>query len=236
MIHIAICDDEKIILDHIKQFVSNYFCRKNIEKRISLFSSGAELLQSGEEPDILFLDIQMGQMDGMETARKMRSQGYRGEIIFITILKEMVFDSFEVRAFDYLLKPLQEKEFEHTMERLLSTLKRAEEGKLLIQRGNEDYIVSFDEIRYCEVIDRKIYLYLDSGEIMDYYDRMNHLTKKLDARFYRCHRSYLINLRYLESYQNGFAHMAGGGKIPVSRSHSREFSQVVLAYMKEWRI
>ena len=178
----------------------------------------------------------MGQMDGMETARKMRSQGYRGEIIFITILKEMVFDSFEVRAFDYLLKPLKEKEFEHTMERLLSVLKRADERKLLIQRGNEDYIVSFDAIRYCEVIDRKIYLHLDSGEIMDYYGRMNDLVEKLDARFYRCHRSYLINLWYLESYQKGFVHMTGGDKIPVSRSHCREFSQVVLAYMKEWRI
>ena len=54
MIHIAICDDEKVILNHINQFVSDFFFRKNIEKRISLFSSGAELIQSGEQPDILF--------------------------------------------------------------------------------------------------------------------------------------------------------------------------------------
>ncbi len=85
---------------------------------------------------------------------------------------------------------------------------------------------------YCEVIDRKIYLNLASAEIIDYYERIENLQSKLDDRFFRCHRSYLINLKYLKSYKDGIAYIEGGKEIPVSRLRGREFSSVILQYMK----
>lgn len=236
MLHIAVCDDEKTMLNHLKQLVYDFFHKKKIAIVLSLFSSGEELLQSGQEMDILFLDIQMKQIDGMKTAQKLRERGCKAEIIFITILKEMVFCSFEVRAFDYLLKPVQRKDFDHTLERLMDSMEKAELDKLLIQIGNENHIIRFDEILYCEVIDRKIYLHLDTGNKLEYYDRMDNLAEKLDNRFYRCHRSYMINLQYLESYKRGYACMEGGHEIPVSRLRGKDFSHVVLRFMKEWRI
>ena len=71
-----------------------------------------------------------------------------------------------------------------------------------------------------------------SGEVVDYYERIEKLETKLDGRFFRCHRSYLINLKYLKSYKNGTAYMEGGKAVPVSRLRSREFSGVILQYMK----
>ena len=235
MIYIAICDDEKIILERIRQFVQDFFRAKNIQVRISLYLSGEELLRSERQMDILFLDIQMGKMDGMETGRRMRGRGFRGEILFITILKEMVFRSFEVRPFDYLLKPLDRETFDSTMERLLAVMKRSETGKLFVQRGQEKLIISLQEIVYCEVIDRKIYLHLSTGEVVDYYEKMNQLVNRLDDRFYQCHRSYLVNLQHIQGFRNGTAFMRGGYEVPVSRLRRKEFSGVVLHYMKEWR-
>jgi Response regulator of the LytR/AlgR family len=235
LIYIAICDDEKIILERIRQFVQDFFRTKNIQVRISLYLSGEELLRSERQIDILFLDIQMGKMDGMETARRMRGQGFRGEILFITILKEMVFRSFEVRPFDYLLKPLDRETFDSTMERLLAVMKQSETGKLFVQRGQEKLIISFQEIVYCEVIDRKIYLHLSTGEVVDYYEKMNQLVNRLDDRFYQCHRSYLVNLQHIQGFRNGTVSMRGGYEVPVSRLRRNEFSGVVLHYMKEWR-
>ena len=193
-------------------------------------------MDSGKDIDILFLDIQMKQLNGIETARKIRSKGYKGFLIFITVLKEMVFQSFEVQPFDYLLKPIKYDNFQKTMERLLLSMKSADKENLLIQRGSESSIVSFGEIIFCEIIDRKVYLHLKSAEVIDYYDRIDNLEKKLDNRFFRCHRSYLINLQYLISYKNGFAHMEENHQIPVSRLRSKEFSNVILQYMKEWRL
>lgn len=235
MIHVAICDDEKVVLDQLRVLVSDFFLGKNMEVCIDSYLSGEELLNSSRRIDLLFLDIQMGKMDGMGAARVLRGRNYRGILIFITVLKEMVFESFEVGAFAYLLKPISRAEFQKTMERLVQSLKGGEGESLLIRRGSESRILSFEEIVYCEVIDRKVYLHLRSGEICDYYNKMDRLEAELDGRFFRCHRSYLVNLQYLNSYKNSVAYLMGNHAIPVSRLRSSEFSNVILQYMKEWR-
>ena len=232
MIRIAICDDEKHMSDHIRSMVSDFFRKKNQEISLHMFSSGEELLSYNGHINILFLDIQMKGMDGMETARKLRADQFQGFLVFITVLKEMVFQSFEVQAYDYLVKPVDEKQFEKTMERLYASMQNASEDSLLVQKGYEGRIIPKDEIVFCEIIDRKIYLNLASGEVVDYYERIEKLETKLDNRFYRCHRSYLINLKHLKGYKNGTAYMDNGKEIPVSRLRSKEFSGVVLQYMK----
>ena len=131
MIRIAICDDEKHMADHIKEMVSDFFHKKNREISIRTFLSGEDLLSHDGQIDILFLDIQMKGMDGMETARKLRASKFQGFLIFITVLKEMVFQSFEVQAYDYLVKPVEEKQFEKTMERLFTSMQnRSEERRV----------------------------------------------------------------------------------------------------------
>lgn len=236
MIHIAVCDDEKYMSDAIRTMVYDFFRRKNMETVIWQFSGGKELLESDKTIDILFLDIQMKDMDGMETARILRGRKFKGFLIFITVLKEMVFDSFEVQAYDYLVKPIEKKQFEKTMERLFLSMQDSCEANLLIQKGYESSIIPFDDIVFCEIIDRKVYLHLASSETIDYYDRIENLESKLDGRFFRCHRSFLINLKYLKSYKNQTAYMENGTEIPVSRLRSKEFSSVILQYMKEWRL
>ena len=232
MLYIAICDDEKHMSAHIRAFVSDFFRRKNREISIQSFLSGEDLLSYNGQIDILFLDIQMKGMDGIETARKLRDSKFRGFLIFITVLKEMVFQSFEVQAYDYLVKPVEEKQFEKTMERLYTSMQNASEDSLLVQKGYEGRIIREEEIVFCEIIDRKIYLNLASGEVVDYYERIENLETKLDSHFFRRHRSYLINLKHLKGYKNGTACMDNGKEVPVSRLRSKEFSSVVLQYMK----
>ena len=106
MIHIAVCDDEPYMSEQIKALVSEFFRKKNREISLRMFAGGEELLKYGGPIDILFLDIQMKKIDGMETARRLRADRFQGFLIFITVLKEMVFQSFEVQAYDYLVKPV----------------------------------------------------------------------------------------------------------------------------------
>ena len=221
--------------DYIRKMTADFFRGENIDTEILQFSCGEELLKYEKQIDVLFLDIQMKDIDGMETARRLRGRKFRGFLIFITVLREMVFDSFEVQAYDYLVKPIEKRHFEKTMERLVSSMQNADKSNLLIQKGYESRIISLDDIVFCEIIDRKIYLHLVSSEVVDYYDRIEKLETKLDDRFFRCHRSYLINLKYLKSYKNKTAYMEGGKQIPVSRLRSKEFSGVILQYMKKCR-
>ncbi|NBK92118.1 DNA-binding response regulator [bacterium 1XD21-13] len=232
MIRIAVCDDESYMSDHIKEMVCDFFRKKNREISLRTFAGGEELLSYDGQIDILFLDIQMKDMDGMETARKLRAGKFRGFLIFITVLKEMVFASFEVQAYDYLVKPVKKTQFEKTMERLYASMQNAREDSLLVQKGYEGRIIPKGEIVFCEIIDRKIYLNLTSSEVVDYYERIENLETKLGNHFFRCHRSYLINLKHLKGYKNGTAYMDNGREVPVSRLRSKEFSSVVLQYMK----
>lgn len=231
MIRIAICDDEKDMSDAMKAMVSAFFYRKNMEIAISQFPCGEALLKYDKPIDILFLDIQMKGMDGMETARKLREREFKGFLIFVTVLKEMVFASFEVQAYDYLVKPIEENRFRKVMERLFASMQSDGEANLLIQKGYESSIISFEDIVFCEIIDRKVYLHLKTAEVVDFYERIEKLETRLDGRFFRCHRSFLINLQYLKSFKSGVAYMESGEEIPVSRLRSKEFSDVVLRYM-----
>ncbi len=236
MINIAICDDEKYMSDKIRAMVYGFFRKKNKRVAVAQFSSGKELLEYGSAIDILFLDIQMDGIDGMETARKLRRRNFNGILVFITVLAEMVFQSFEVQAYDYLVKPVEEKRFEKTMERIMFAIQDTGKANLLVQNGHETIIIPFKDIIYCEVIDRKVYLHMSSSEVISYYERIGNLEAELDSRFFRCHRSYLVNMQYLKSYRKETAFMADGSSIPVSRLRGREFSNVILNYMKEWRI
>lgn len=236
MLNIAICDDEQSVCDKIKAMVSDFFRRKNMEVAVMQFLNGEELLEYDKGIDVLFLDIQMNGIDGMETARKLRNHKFKGVLIFITVLKEMVFQAFDVQAYDYLVKPIDETHLEKTLERLLESMQNAGEKVLLIQKGQESRIIAFEDIVFCEIINRKMYLHLASSEVIDYYERIEKLETKLDSRFFRCHRSYLLNLKYLKSYKNGTAYMEGGKQVPVSRLRSKEFSDVILQYMKEWSV
>lgn len=177
MIRIGICDDEKYMSDKIRAMVSGFFRERNIEILILQFSGGEELLEYDKQIDILFLDIQMKGIDGVETAKKLRRRNFKGFLIFITVLKEMVFQSFEVQPYDYLVKPVEEQYFEKMMERLLASIKNAREENLLVQKGYESRIVPIGDIVFCEIIDRKIYLHLMSSEVVDYYERIENLEK-----------------------------------------------------------
>jgi len=230
---IAICDDEPNMLYELEKRIYAFFEEKHIEADIALFTSGKALMESGSRPDVLFLDIQMEAPNGYETAVLLRQSGYDGILIFITVLQDYVFDSFAVQAFDYLLKPIQESSFLHTMQRLVKSVQSNRQSHLLIQKGNKWSIIRFCDIVYCEVINRKVYLYLKDGAVIDYYEQIDTLEKKLDRRFFRCHRSYLVNLQYLKSYKPCIASLITGQTIPVSRLRNDAFAAAVLRHMKE---
>ena len=106
MIQIAICDDEPYMINLLSEKISAFFNKENIEINVSCFSSGLDLLSSHQTFHIIFLDIQMNKPNGFETAKRLRANGFDGFLIFVTIMREFVFNAFEVQAFDYLVKPL----------------------------------------------------------------------------------------------------------------------------------
>ncbi len=234
MIRFAICDDERLMAQELAAHLADYMKENSITAySVNSFSDGRAMLESSCGFDVVFLDIRMEQPDGMETARLLRRRGDYSLLVFVTVLKECVFDAFQVEAYDYLLKPLDSACFKRTMDRALRSLERRAAKNIMIQRGTGCEVVPLSEIVYCEVLGRKIYLRKQDGTVIDYYDRLESLERRVDGRFFRCHRSYLVNLDYVRGCQAGQVTLFQGECVPVSRLRERELTRALLRHMKE---
>ena len=144
-----------------------------------------------------------------------------------------MFHAFEVEAYDYLLKPLDSDHFQRTMDRAIRTLAQRAGKSIVIQRGSSCDVVPLTQIVYCEVQGRKVYVHQSNGKIIDYYDNLENFERQMDRRFFRCHRSYLVNLDYVRGCDTGLVTLSQGTQIPVSRLRERNLIQALLHYMKE---
>lgn len=234
MIRFAVCDDEPEMAGALCAEIDAWMQeRKETGYRISCFAGGRALLESPCEFDIVFLDIQMEHPNGMETAKMLRRRSRDTVLIFVTVLKEYVFDAFEVTACDYLMKPLDTSRFHRTMSRAVAACTRRAERSVVIQKGLSCEVILFSQIVYCEVQGRKIYIHQENGAVTDYYDKLEKFERRLDGRFFKCHRSYLVNLDKVCGCRSGQASLSDGSKIPVSRLREHQLTEALLRHMKE---
>lgn len=207
--NIAICDDEENIRIYIRKLIQKQetFCK------ITEFSSGKELLEfqdetNAEEIDILFLDISMGDEDGMTVAKQLRSQM---ESNF-----EQVFAQ-TIREYQYLMAKKKEKQKE-----------------VLVRNGNRTRSVSADDIYYIESSNRKVTLYLRHEKI-EYYDKISSLESELKPDFFRIHKGYLVNIKYVERYDRTEVKMRNGDSLLISKYKYQDFVKRYLEYILEER-
>lgn len=207
--NIAICDDEENIRIYIRKLIQKQetFCK------ITEFSSGKELLEfqdetNAEEIDILFLDISMGDEDGMTVAKQLRSQM---ESNF-----EQVFAQ-TIREYQYLMAKKKEKPKE-----------------VLVRNGNRTRSVSADDIYYIESSNRKVILYLRHEKI-EYYDKISSLESELKPDFFRIHKGYLVNIKYVERYDRTEVKMRNGDSLLISKYKYQDFVKRYLEYILEER-
>ena len=227
---IAICDDEKRICAILAEKVGE-ICP---DAEIMTYASGEELLGADILPDILLLDIKMPGMSGMDVAKTLRDRDWRKILIFITGEEDQVFNSFDLHAFHFLVKPVADEKLKEVLENAVKDLKRSEgeSGKndkyIEIQSGTSHIRVNLSLLLYAEVYDRKTILHM-KNESIEYYGQLSVLESLVGKDFYRIHRSYLVNLKYVERYDRTSVTLKSGDNIPISR---REYDGFLKAYLE----
>ena len=215
--NIAICDDEENIRIYIRKLIQKQepFCK------ITEFSSGKELLEfqdetNAEEIDILFLDIS------------------------VTGYPEYMQEAFSVNAFQYIVKPIQESNFEQVFAQTireyqyLMAKKKEKPKEVLVRNGNRTRSVSADDIYYIESSNRKVTLYLRHEKI-EYYDKISSLESELKPDFFRIHKGYLVNIKYVERYDRAEVKMRNGDSLLISKYKYQDFVKRYLEYILEER-
>lgn len=230
---IAVCDDERLVREDIAQKISLLY--PGIE--VSLFENGMALLESEKKFDIIFLDIQMDGISGMNVARKLRKENSHAILIFITALKEYVFQAFDVDAFHYLVKPFDKVKFYEVLENAIVRCEQErkpfprEEKSISIKSGGITSKVYLRDIIYAEVFNRKIVLHKTDGEL-EFYGKMSALEGELGRDFFRPHRAYLVHLRYVSSYNAANITLENGQTILMAKQKYEEFVKSYFDYTR----
>ncbi len=237
---IAVCDDERKIRVEIGQKIKKLYP----ETEVFLFESGTALLRAPEAFDLIFLDIQMEGINGIDTARKLRGQGSDAVLIFITALKEYVFEAFDVEAFHYLVKPFTNARFFEVLHMAVEKREKerrsvlnhqdasAKEKSILIKTGRTTSKVYVRDILYAEVYNRKITLHMTEGEL-EFYGQIRELEKQLGEAFFRCHRAYLIHLRYVLKYDANSILLENGQTINMAKQKYEAFVKRYFDYARK---
>lgn len=227
---IGICDDEK----NIRELIAIKVKKQYPEAEIMFFRSGEELLLSDKYIDILFLDIQMSGKNGMETARELRKKDNNVILIFVTAVEEYVFQAFDVGAFHYIVKPIDGAKFADVLYRAVDVLnsqsmdvKEQEEKCLMINNGGVHIKVMTEDIVYAEVFNRKVVIHKMNDEI-EYYGKMSDLEAFVGDSFFRPHRAYLINFKYVERYDSTTIYLERGTALMAKQN----YPEFVKKYMK----
>ena len=229
---IAVCDDEMIFCQDLQQKIEQYY--QSMDILVSIFNNPKELLAYIENKtdyfQAVFLDIEMPQMDGMTLAGKLKQINEAIDILFLTSHIEQMEEGYEVNAFRFLTKPVQSDKLNRALKALEE--KQKERRQILIKQDGETHLLQEKEIICIQAENVYLHIYTKEQKFL-VREKIKNMEEQLSRQnFIRVHRSYIISLAAVTSYEKGKVWLKNGMQVPVSRKNDEVFQAGILAYMR----
>lgn len=229
---IAIIEDFKVDSSNLADLIGDYFLHENTSFEIQSFISAEDFFVSWPlDLDIIFIDIQLDRMNGIEAALKIRETNERVVIIFVTNNPQYSLAGYSVEALDYLLKPVSRDFLQNILTKAIRRLGSSTRKYLTIYNKDGYFVVNPMDVNYVEFQNRKIIIHTNSGPIT-YLRTLQYMEEQLPKTFFRCHNAFLINLNAVESVQ-GQNVIVAGKMIPISKHRRKEFIRALTACIGE---
>ena len=222
MVKIGICDDEPEMRKPLRQILEQVLQLQGVEYLISESESGEDLTAgiSCLDIDLLFLDIEMRSLDGIETAKLLRKKGMKGIIIFVTAYPDFVFQGYEVHAFHYILKPYRKEKIEEVLRQALHELDLSKEQYFVIEQKARVIRIPLSRTIAFQSDRRKVEALLEE-DFVAFYGRIDEVCRELPSCFIRIHNRYIVNLNYVTTLEKDRC-ILGSRSFPVSRAFRQE--------------
>lgn len=235
MIKIAFCDDDMEVLHQINELLDRYRVERNEDITYAAFQSPFELLteiEKGIRPDILFLDVVMPGQNGMDVAKEIRQYDTNMKIIFLTSSPEFAVESYSVGAYFYQLKPIWEESFFRLMDALLAECEKKKKNSLILRSKDGITRIDLQQLEYCEVLGRKLLFHLENGAVLESAGSLDDLAGQLmqHSNFFRPHRSFLVNMEYIQNISSRSIKMVNDAEIPIPHGKCSEIKNTYMEY------
>lgn len=235
MIKIAFCDDEMEVLHQMNELLDRYQVERNEDITYAAFQSPFELLteiEKGIRPDILFLDVVMPGQNGMDVAKEIRQYDTNMKIIFLTSSPEFAVESYTVGAYFYQLKPIWEESFFRLMDSVLSECEKKKKNSLILRSKDGITRIDLQQLEYCEVLGRKLLFHLEDGAVLESAGSLDDLAGQLMqySNFFRPHRSFLVNMEYIQNISSRSIKMVNDAEIPIPHGKCSEIKNTYMEY------
>ena len=232
MLQIAICDDVVEQTLKLQKYICDYCEGNHAEYKLHIYTSGEELVSDAEKFDIIFLDIEMPGLDGIETGREIRAKNCKCRIIMATVMVDRMKEAFFIEAFRFIVKPFEKSEVEEALDACMKRVLGS--GNISLYCDRIEYVIHQSEIRYVVTYDSYCE-YRVKDKVLRSEDSLKKLEKTLDGRlFFRINRKYIVNMAQIKRYKNGVLHM-GDVEILVSRRRKKEFEQAFMEFDLKYR-
>lgn len=235
MIKIAFCDDEMEVLHQMNELLDRYRVERNEDITYAAFQSPFELLteiEKGIRPDILFLDVVMPGQNGMDVAKEIRQYDTNMKIIFLTSSPEFAVESYSVGAYFYQLKPIWEESFFRLMDAVLAECEKKKKNSLILRSKDGITRINLQQLEYCEVLGRKLLFHLENGAVLESAGSLDDLAGQLMqySNFFRPHRSFLVNMEYIQNISSRSIKMVNDAEIPIPHGKCSEIKNTYMEY------
>lgn len=217
---IALCEDETDSRCGLARLIQSFCEARELAVEIDAFSCGEDFLASAREYDIVFMDVYLTGMSGVEAVKRLHGAASR-QIVFTTSSREHAIEAFGLNAAHYLVKPLTAQAVAQAMERCLDRLGK-NPGKYLLVKTERGIIpVPMEQIVYIEVSNKLSTIHTTKNDLQTY-TSLDALFEQLDGSFLRAQRSYVVNMNFIESISADRVVLRDGTQIPLSRSNRAE--------------
>ena len=239
MLQIAICDDNIDELSNMVQLIDLYRTSRHLNCEHAVFPNGFELisaLEKGKRFDIYCLDIMMPGFTGIDAAKEIRTFDKTAPILFFTSSPEFALESYSVKAINYVLKPISKEKLFFTFDELLEQIKAKEEEDAVIVKSNEGIQkILISNLVFAEVIGRNVLYHLCSGKVVECTEPFSAVCDSLlkYGCFIKPHRSYLVNMQYVDTIENHQITLQTLSAVPVAQGKAKEMKQQYLNYQME---
>ena len=235
MIKIAFCDDDMEVLHQMNELLDRYRVERNEDITYAAFQSPFELLteiEKGIRPDILFLDVVMPGQNGMDVAKEIRQYDTNMKIIFLTSSPEFAVESYSVGAYFYQLKPIWEESFFRLMDAVLVEWEKKKKNSLILRSKDGITRIDLQQLEYCEVLGRKLLFHLENGAVLESAGSLDDLAGQLMqySNFFRPHRSFLVNMEYIQNISSRSIKMVNDAEIPIPHGKCSEIKNTYMEY------